>query len=190
MKKQAKQFLILFVILIIAVGILTGFRIYNKGQEKKDAEKADTSVMVTEIPLKDINAFSYQLEGENISFHKEGDTWICDERPELSIDGGKIEAVLGKLERVKADGIVKDPESMDVYGLVSPSNTIQVTYGEKSTTFYIGNYNDMAGCYYFKTDMADTVYTVSSGIAQLFTDTADSFAVEENQEISANTIDN
>ena len=190
MKKQGKQFLILFAILIIAVGILTGFRIYNKGQEKKEAEKADTSVMVTEIPLKDINAFSYQLEGENISFHKEGDTWIWDERPELSIDGGKIEAVLGKLERVKADGIVKDPESMDVYGLVSPSNTIQVTYGEKSTTFYIGNYNDMAGCYYFKTDMADTVYTVSSGIAQLFTDTADSFAVEENQEISANTIDN
>ena len=91
-------------------------------------------------------------------------------------------AMLEKLNGVIALETLDSYDSLSDYGFDKPQNTITVTVGDKTTTFYIGDYNDMVSEYYLKMEGDDAVYLVDSTLKDTFSKTADSLVKEEDTE--------
>ncbi|MDD6307160.1 MAG: hypothetical protein PUA75_09550, partial [Clostridiales bacterium] len=111
MQKQKIQFLVLLAVVLLLGGIYAGIRYYNETQEKKEEEEqAAETVSVTDMKVSDITGFSYVLEGETISFTKEGDDWQYDGDRSLDMDEDAIETMLSKAVGVTAEETVTDYE--------------------------------------------------------------------------------
>lgn len=169
MKKQKIQMLALLAVVALLCAAYAGIRYYNKNQEKKEeeAEKAET-ISVTDLEVSDIIKFSYQLEGQQLSFTKEGDEWKYDGDTSLDMDEDAIETMLSKAVNVTAEEAVTEYENLEDFGLENPSNTIMLATEEGETILYVGNQNEIMNQYYLKTADSDTIYLVGSAVATGF----------------------
>lgn len=183
MQKQKIQFLVLLAVVLLLGGIYAGIRYYNETQEKKEEEEqAAETVSVTDMKVSDITGFSYVLEGETISFTKEGDDWQYDGDRSLDMDEDAIETMLSKAVGVTAEETVTDYENLDDFGLETPSNTIIFTTEKGETTLYIGNQNEITSQYYLKKGDDATIYLVGSAVATGFNKTVEELTAEEDTE--------
>ena len=171
MKKQKIQMIILLVVLVLLIGGYFFLQSYNKKQEEKeDADK----IQVAQIDADAIEAFSYQLNGETLSFTKIDGNWSYDQNTELHMDNDRITSMLANVTKVEADEEIDDVTDLSEYGLEDPANVITVTTADQTYTFTVGDHNATANCYYFMTDQhPDVVYTMTSGLCGSFQETAD-----------------
>lgn len=171
MKKQKVQMIILLVALVLLIGGYFFLQSYNKKQaEKEDEDK----IQVAQIDADAIQAFSYQLDGETLSFTKTDDNWSYDQNTGLHMDNDRITSMLANVTKVEADEEIDDVTDLSQYGLTDPANVITVTTADQTYTFTVGNHNATANCYYFMTDQQpDVVYTMKSGLCGSFQETAD-----------------
>ena len=58
---------------------------------------------------------------------------------------------------------------------------------DKTTTFYIGDYNDMVSEYYLKMEGDDAVYLVDSTLNDTFSKTVDTLVKKEDTETEETT---
>ena len=166
MRKQKVQMVVLVAVLTLLIGGYFLLQQYNKKQAEKEEEN---KIQVAEIDADAIEAFSYQLDGETLSFTKTDDNWSYDQNTELHMDNDRITSMLANVTKVEAD--VTD---LSEYGLDAPSNVITVTTADQTYTFTVGDHNATANCYYFMTDQQpDVVYTMTSGLCGSFRETAD-----------------
>ena len=146
---------VLVAVLMLLIGGYFLLQQYNKKQAEKEEEN---KIQVAEIDADAIEAFSYQLDGETLSFTKTDDNWSYDQNTELHMDNEEID----------------DVTDLSEYGLDAPSNVITVTTADQTYTFTVGDHNATANCYYFMTDQQpDVVYTMTSGLCGSFRETAD-----------------
>ncbi|MBU5429894.1 DUF4340 domain-containing protein [Kineothrix sp. MSJ-39] len=171
MKKQKIQMIILLVVLVLLIGGYFFLQSYNKKQEEKeDADK----IQVAQIDADAIEAFSYQLNGETLSFTKIDGNWSYDQNTELHMDNDRITSMLANVTKVEADEEIDGVTDLSEYGLEDPANVITVTTADQTYTFTVGDHNATANCYYFMTDQQpDVVYTMTSGLCGSFQETAD-----------------
>lgn len=183
MQKQKKQFVIALILLILCAAALLGVKLYNqKQEEKKDAEAEASKIVVTDLNTDDITAFSYQLNGETLSFTKEGDSWIYDGDAGIDIDEDIIDTMLNKVTAITAEEEISEYEELSDYGLDQPSNTITLTTASGVTTLYLGNENEILSQYYLKISDSDIVYLVNASINGHFEKTIDDLRAEEESE--------
>ena len=190
MKRQRIQFIAVIVVLIGLLAATAGLKLYNKKQEeKKEAEQEAETIYVTQQDVSKITAFSYELNGEQLSFCKENDTWVYEGDRSLEMDESKIENMLGVFSNLTASEKIDGASDLNEYGLAAPSDTITFTTDDGITTIYVGNANDMVGGYYVKTGADDTVYLIDTSLASTFSKTAEDLTVEEDttEEITENT---
>ena len=171
MKKQKVQMVVLVIALALLIGGYFFLQNYNKKQtEKEDADK----IQVAQIDADAIQAFSYQLDGETLSFTKTDDNWSYDQNTELHMDNDRITSMLANVTKVEADEEIDHVTDLSEYGLADPANVITVTTADQTYTFTVGDHNATANCYYFMTDQQpDVVYTMKSGLCGSFQETAD-----------------
>ena len=110
-----------------------------------------------------------------------------DDDNSLQLDADNINTMLGKLNGVIALETLDSYDSLSDYGLDKPQNTITVTVKDKTTTFYIGDYNDMVSEYYLKMKGDDAVYLVDSTLKDTFSKTPDTLVKEEDTETEETT---
>lgn len=171
MKKQKVQMIILLAVLVLLIGGYFFLQSYNKKQaEKEDADKIE----VAQIDADAIQAFSYQLDGETLSFTKTDGNWSYDQNTELHMDNDRITSMLANVTKVEADEEIDHVTDLSEYGLDEPTNVITVTTADQTYTFTVGDHNATANCYYFMIDQQpDVVYTMTSGLCGSFQETAD-----------------
>ena len=171
MKKQKVQMVVLVIALALLIGGYFFLQNYNKKQtEKEDADK----IQVAQIDADAIQAFSYQLDGETLSFTKTDDNWSYDQNTELHMDNDRITSMLANVTKVEADEEIDHVTDLSEYGLADPANVITVTTADQTYTFTVGDHNATANCYYFMTDQQpDVVYTMKSGLCGSFQEAAD-----------------
>lgn len=171
MRKQKVQMVVLVAALTLLIGGYFLLQQYNKKQaEKEEANK----IQVAEIDADAIEAFSYQLDGETLSFTKTDDNWSYDQNTELHMDNDRITSMLANVTKVEADEEIDDVTDLSEYGLEEPANVIIVTTADQTYTFTVGDHNATANCYYFMTDQQpDVVYTMTSGLCGSFQETVD-----------------
>lgn len=193
MKRQKKQFLLLVIVLLLLLLAYIGIRFYNQKQEENDAKEKETeTVQVTEIDTSEITHFSYQQDGNTLSFTKEGEDWIFDEDSSVSLDVSAIESMLSVAGSLNATEEITEYENEAAYGLDAPANTITLTDEKGTITLYLGNGNAISGGYYLKTSNSGAIYLVGDEIVSAFSKsvgelTAEADEAEETEKIEEST---
>lgn len=181
MKKQKIQMILILVVLVLCIGayFLVSHMAKQEEQKEKDSE-TEGQTTIAKIDADKIDAFSYEVDGKTYSYTKDGDEWKYDDDNSLQLDADNINTMLGKLNGVIALETLDSYDSLSDYGLDKPQNTITVSVGNKTTTFYIGDYNDMVSEYYLKMEGDDSIYLVDSTLKDAFSKTANSLVKEED----------
>ncbi len=178
MKKQKIQIITLLAAVVLLCAAYAGIRYYNNRQEEK--EKAET-ITVTDFEVSDITKFSYQLEGQTLSFTKEGENWHYDGDSSVDIDEDAVGTLLSKTVNVTAEETVTEYDTLADFGLEIPSNTITITTEEGDTTLLIGNQNEITNQYYLKKADSDVICLVGSAVATGFNKTVEDLTAEEEE---------
>lgn len=185
---RKKQYLTLMIILIIIVAALIAVILGKRVQTKKaEAEEEASIVYVNAFEISDVTAFSYQLDGETVSFELQEEQWVYTGDTTMEIDTEEVESFLTTMSEMEADSVIEDAENTEQYGLDEPSQTFTVEFFDGSAqTYEFGIENDMIGGYYLQTtDSAGdgTVYLISSSIVTSTLSTEpESFQMEEEDE--------
>ena len=172
MNKKKKQMKIMLIVLVIVAVAIAGIVIYQKQQSAKESA-AEQEKVLAEINVEDVTAFSYYLDGEQLSFTKQDDTWVYDNDASLSIDTDKVESMLENAATVSYSAIVEDPEELSSYGLDSPSNVIVISTADDTYTFTIGDTNSITSELYMMFGSDTTVYTMSTDLTDAFSKSVD-----------------
>lgn len=180
MSKNRKQMLAAAIVLAVILACYFGVKEYGESASKKQAEEEAAKIkQVTSFEIADVTAFSYSSEETEVSMKYERDAWKCITDETLEIDAEKVEAFLENFNAIESENEITDAKNVNEFGLNSPAASITFEFTEGgSLTCIIGDYNDVMGVYYFKTDDNESVYTVDETVVNKLSNTADSFVVE------------
>lgn len=179
MEKQKKQLLVLLVLLILLILAYIGISFYNTSKEEEEAEQAEAeTIHVTSLSVSDITEFSYVLDGETLSFTKNGSDWSYDADQSIDIDEDVLETLLEKAADITSTEEVTEYDNLADFGLEEPANVISLTTEEATTTIYVGSENEVTGDYYLMLADGDTIYVVDSTVATGFNKTIEDLTAE------------
>lgn len=179
MEKQKKQLLVLLVLLILLILAYVGISFYNTSKEEEEAEQAEAeTIHVTSLSVSDITEFSYVLDGETLSFTKNGSDWSYDADQSIDIDEDVLETLLEKAADITSTEEVTEYDNLADFGLEEPANVISLTTEEATTTIYVGSENEVTGDYYLMLADGDTIYVVDSTVATGFNKTIEDLTAE------------
>lgn len=182
MEKQKKQFIVVLILLVVAVAAYLILHVYNdKKEAKEEAEEDADTITITDFDTDDVTAFSYQLNGETLSFTKDGDNWLYDGDTSLDLDEDSITSMLSAVSNLTTEEALEEYDSLSDYGLDTPSNTITVTTADGTITLLAGNQNEITNSYYMMTGDSDTVYLISTDLNSTFSSAVDDLIAEEEE---------
>lgn len=184
MSRGRKQMLIASIVLVAILGCYFGVKEYSDSIAKKQQEEeAAALTQVTAFEVADVTAFSYTSADLAVAFQLDGETWKYIADKSLEIDTAKIESFLENFNAIESENEITDAESVEEFGLEEPMSSITFEFTEgNSLTCTVGEYNDVIGVYYFKTDASEAVYTVDGIVVNKLSNTVDNFVVEEETE--------
>lgn len=154
---------------------------YNKQQEEKEAEAEDTSITVLNVDTDYLQSFSYQVDGEELSFVKDGDEWYYADDETVNIDSDAVEEMLSYVQTISAVNSFSDYESLSDYGFDDPANRITLSTASSDITVYLGDYNTMLDEYYLYVEGDQTVYLTDSTLETQFSATLEDLTAEEEE---------
>lgn len=182
MEKQKKQFIVVLILLVVAVVAYLLLHVYNDRKEaKEEAEEDADTITITDFNTDDVTAFSYQLNGETLSFTKDGDNWLYDGDTSLDLDEDSVTSMLSAVSNLTTEEALEEYDSLSDYGLDAPSNTITVTTEDGTITLLAGNQNEITNSYYMMTGDNDTVYLISTDLNSTFGSSVDDLLAEEEE---------
>lgn len=182
MEKQKKQFIVVLILLVVAVAAYLILHVYNdKKEAKEEAEEDADTITITDFDTDDVTAFSYQLNGETLSFTKDGDNWLYDGDTSLDLDEDSITSMLSAVSNLTTEEALEEYDSLSDYGQDTPSNTITVTTADGTITLLAGNQNEITNSYYMMTGDSDTVYLISTDLNSTFSSAVDDLIAEEEE---------
>lgn len=168
--KKKRNLAVLLIFLCVFLVILAVLVQKKKNDEKREAE-SEEKVEVTDLDEDDVTGVSFLLNGENVSFTKKDDDWICDNDSSFSVDQSKITAFLQSVEEIDAERVIGKEElvSLSEYGLETPGNVISLTEKNgQTTTITIGDQNISGNFYVYLNDNKNTVYLVAVSFDTVF----------------------
>lgn len=179
MEKQKKQLLVLLVLLILLILAYIGISFYNTSKEEEEAEQAEAeTIHVTSLSVSDITKFSYVLDGETLSFTKNGSDWSYDADQSIDMDEDAVETLLEKAVDITSTEEVTEYDNLADFGLEEPANVILLTTEEATITIYVGSENEVTGDYYLMLADGDAIYVVDSTVATGFNKTIEDLTAE------------
>lgn len=157
--------------------IYAGVVWYTDTSQEKIKQQAELEkIYVTDLPA--IKAISYDYDGTELSFTKNGDSWNYDGDPQFPVLQSKISAIAETSAKLPAIRMLEDGDGPEAYGLSQPARKVTVTAEDESTqSILIGSATE-DGNYYARLDSQDTVYLISS---KLFDET--SYGLNEVMEL-------
>lgn len=170
MTKKSKIIKLVTLVVVLIAVIAAYFVVETRNKEDKENElienttKDQNSISVSTIDTDKVVSFSYSYDGVEFEFKKENDIWVCSNDTSKELDQDKLNELVGNFKDVTVSRVVEDaPTDLVQYGLDKPTNIIKVLDTDGNTTTYeIGNKNDVTGGYYFRTQDNDVVYLITS----------------------------
>lgn len=182
MSKKVRNLIIMGVVLILLIIAYVGVKKINENQTKQKKVKEEAEkIAVLKIPTANITTFSYDYEGNNYVFEKEGDRWVCQQDKNTKLVQADIETMLGTVNDLKAERLIeKTDKNYADYGLDKPSQTIQIKdKNGNSTVILLGNLNSITNTYYLAIKDQKTVYAVDTASATAFQKNLDDLKQKE-----------
>lgn len=165
--------------LILLCALYIGVNFYLDGSEKKENEKkeADKAYMTD---LSDVQALSYDNNGQELSFTKKDGVWKYDGDDRFPVKQTKLDSMASTVSKLEALRKLEGADTLSAYGLDKPIRKVEVTSGDgKKSVILLGNGTE-DGNYYAVIQGENTPYLISSS---LFSETegglTDVMALEE-----------
>lgn len=194
MKRSAKLFIMLGILAVLIVGAVIQKVFFPAQPDVGLSQDGGSTILyaVNDVVAENVTAFTYERDGEALSFKKNGEAWVLDEENAPTIDADLVSAMViaiaspggkNKMENVPSENLAS-------YGLDAPALSVTVHEGSRVRTYLFGSYNKTAKEYYFcDKAIPDTVYTVPSSSFEAFAYTLEELIVHEKlPEISADSI--
>ena len=137
MRKAAKLFLLLGVLLVISGAAFA----VSRYEEKKEQIK-NSGETILEIPTDSVTALSWTNEEGTWSFTKD-ETWTYDGDAAFPVDEAKINDLLSQFQSFGAAFTIEEVTDFGQYGLEKPTCTIDITAGETGYTVRLGDFSKM-----------------------------------------------
>ena len=156
MKKQMRTLAVLAALVAVCLAGYFALRAWNQSREAASHTYLSRLTGVTRL--------SYDKEGEEISFTRDGDgNWTWDGDEDFPVDGTALEEAAGLLSALEAVRTIDQPEALSSYGLEECQRTITVQGdGDQTVTLLLGD--EVDGNYYAMVQGNDTVYTVAGDL--------------------------
>ncbi len=168
--KKKKTTLLILVIVLVALAAVYGAVTFLGGEEEPSGLEQVTTLPLISVNPGDVEAFSYTLNGEELSFENTADKgWVYAPQPELSLNMRDFELVLGYACDVQAERAIEEGASLSDYGLDPPLQVITLTMKDGEViTYDFGRENTATKSYYLKLSDSDTVYSVKRAYGTYF----------------------
>ena len=179
MKKKSVNLITAVGVLVILSGAYVGVKAYVAKQDAKEAEsEEEESQEIISIASDDVKSVKFIIDKKEVTFEKDGDSWVKSDEPAFPVDQDKIDTLISSLTSVSAERTLEDVEDASEYELDQPENTITVTMQDGSeTVIRVGMENDSTSQEYIDLNKdSATVYVVSNSTFQSFEGTLYDFA--------------
>lgn len=164
---RARNLILTLVMLAVVVGLYFVVSDFSKKEEEKEAAaEQEKKITILDMEYSDIAQFSYQHEGETLSFtrkEEDGEShWYYDADESIPLEQSSIETMVSGLTPLSTETQVEGgEENLGDYGLDTPANTVHLKDQEgNEQEILFGNQNSVTLEYYVLVD--GKVYTVSS----------------------------
>ena len=152
------------------------------GVEQQEAE--EKKIEAFSIDKEKVNSFSYQVDGNTITFEKEEDIWYYKEDHSISIDQDAISTMLESAAEVTAEQKLENVEDISEYGFDSPTNILTFEMEDGTRTITIGMQNEITSEYYIMDNNSDAIYVVQTNLNATFSKSVEDVTAEEEEEES------
>lgn len=182
MDKQKKHFIGLCLFLVICAGAYFGLKAYNEKVEKQEQQKTESeTVTAVQVDNEAVTSFSYQLQGNTLTFEKEDDTWYYQPDHSINIDQNGITSMLSAVAEITTQKKLEDVEDTAEYGFDEPLNVLQFETSEGSYTVTLGMKNEVTGQYYVMNSESDKVYLIDTDLSSTFSKTVEQLTAQEEE---------
>ena len=167
-------------LVVAALGVIyAGVGAYQDHTKEKERQQAETEkIYMTDFS--DIEAISYDNDGNVLAFTKDGDSWTYDGDDQFPVNTTRMDSLAGTVKKLPAVRRLEGGDDLAAYGLDTPLRRVTVSADDgKTVTILIGDKTD-GGNYYAVIDGQNVPCLISSS---LFDETAygleDMMALEE-----------
>ena len=179
MKKKSVNLITAVGVLVVLSGAYVGVKAYVAKQDAKETEsEEEESREIISITSDDVKSIKFVIDKKEVTFEKNGDSWVKSDEAAFPVDQDKIDALIGSLNSVKAERVLENVEDASEYELNQPENTITVTTQDgEETIIRVGMENDSTSQEYIDLNKdSSTVYVVGDSTFQSFEGTLYDFA--------------
>ncbi|MDE5777256.1 MAG: DUF4340 domain-containing protein [Lachnospiraceae bacterium] len=180
--------LIILVFLMIAL-ISVYYVIRHNNLKNQEEQNTDASEKVLSLELSDVVFIQFNLDGQQVDFVKDGDTWKLSGDDSFRVNASAVESAISAVTDMTSERTLEEIANLEEYGLDKPVQTVVLKSQEGTVcNIYFGNSNESTGNDYVCSDDDKTkVYTVSSSVAQTFTGTLEDYRDTEEETESTET---
>ena len=177
MKKKSVNLITAVGVLVVLSGAYAGVKAYVTSQDAAEAEKEENPEILS-IASDDVKSIKFVIDKKEVTFEKDGDSWIKSDETDFPLDQDKVETLISSLNSVTAERTLENVENAAEYELDQPENTITVTTQDGETTvIQLGMENSSTSQEYIDlNDDSSTVYVVSNSVFSSFEGTLYDFA--------------
>ena len=173
MKKKSVKLVAAVGVLVVLSGAYVGVKTYVAKQDAKETESEeenDETKEIVSISSDDEKSIKFIIDKKEVTFEKDGDTWIKNDESEFPVDQDKLDTLAGSFSSVTAERTLENVEDVSEYELDQPENTITITTEDGETTvIQVGMENDSTSQEYIELNNdSSTVYVVGSTTFQSF----------------------
>ena len=179
MKKKSVSLITAVGVLVILSGAYVGVTAYVAKQDAAEAEnEEEEKTEIVSIASSDVKSIKFVIDKKEVTFEKDGDSWVKSDEKDFPVDQDKIDTLVGSLSSVTAERTLEDVEDPSEYELNEPENTITVTTENGETTvIQLGMENESTSQEYIDLNNdSSTVYVVSDSTFSSFEGTLYDFA--------------
>ena len=179
MKKKSVNLITAVGVLVVLSGAYVGVKAYVAKQEAADTESAEEeNPEIISIASADVKSIKFVIDKKEVTFEKEGDSWVKSDETDFPVDQDKIDTLVSSMNSIKAERTLENVEDASEYELDQPENTITVTTEDGETTvIQLGMENDSTSQEYIDlNEDSSTVYVVSNSTFSSFEGTLYDFA--------------
>lgn len=182
MDGKKKQFIGICILVIVCVAAYFGLKTYNeKAAEQEQKEEESKKIEAVNIDKDAVKSFSYQIDGNTITFEKEEDTWYYQPDHSINIDQDAISTMLDAVTAVTAEEKLENVEDTSEYGFDSPTNVLTFTMEDGTRTITIGMQNEITSEYYIMDNNSSAIYVVETNLNTTFSKSVEDVIVEEEE---------
>lgn len=168
MKKSIR---LLFILLLCLAVVIAGYVLIGKHFSAQSEDENIVTLSAASIDG-DIKSISWSIEGKEICSLQKGVKWVLSTDSSFPLSQKKANNLAEKLKKIDAMKLViTEPESLEEYGLASPTLKITVALDDGSKVIYSFGDKDMySSGNYFVSSLENSVYLVDYRLSEEFPD--------------------